>query len=200
MSKGNDSDGEPGRTVLGIAVFLAVLLGLAAIWRLTPLHGLLDVGRLAALGRRLRDHPAGPALVLAVYLVGALVFFPMTFIMAATALVFDPVRGFCYGLVGALAGAALTYGEGHLVKRYRPGWLAGPTALRWRARLERRGVLTMAVVRLVPVGNFSLPNIVAGALPIPFGPYMLGNLLGLVPELLLLNFFAGLFTGLFGGR
>ena len=48
----------------------------------------------------------------------------------------------------------------------------------------------MVGMRLVPVGNFSLINIAAGAMGIPFRAYMLGNLLGLLPGLLLLTFFA----------
>jgi len=45
----------------------------------------------------------------------------------------------------------------------------------------------MAAVRLVPAGNFTLANVAAGALDIPFGEYLLGNALGLLPVLLALT-------------
>ena len=43
---------------------------------------------------------------------------------------------------------------------------------------------------MLPVGNFSLINIIAGALGIPFGDYMLGNAIGLLPGVLALTMFA----------
>jgi uncharacterized membrane protein YdjX (TVP38/TMEM64 family) len=45
-------------------------------------------------------------------------------------------------------------------------------------------------VRLVPVGNFTLSNVAAGAVGIPFRDYLLGNLLGMLPSLLALTLLA----------
>ena len=57
-------------------------------------------------------------------------------------------------------------------------------------QLQRRGTLAVIAARLLPVGNFSLINIIAGALGIPFGKYMLGNAIGLLPGVLALTIFA----------
>jgi phosphatidylserine/phosphatidylglycerophosphate/cardiolipin synthase-like enzyme/uncharacterized membrane protein YdjX (TVP38/TMEM64 family) len=178
------------RSLFGWGVLLLALCALIALWRLTPLRGLLDLERMTALGRALRGHPASPLLVLASYLGGALVLFPITLLLAATALVFDPVRGFAYGLGGALSGAALTYGIGRLLARVRPGWLSGPRLSRVRRQLQRRGILAIITARLLPVGNFSIINMVAGALGIRFRDFMLGNLIGLLPGILGLTLFA----------
>ena len=40
------------------------------------------------------------------------------------------------------------------------------------------------------MGNFSLINIVAGALGVPFRKYMMGNAIGLLPGMLALTIFA----------
>ncbi len=45
----------------------------------------------------------------------------------------------------------------------------------------------MAVSRLVPVGNFTLANVAAVAIGIPFRDYLLGNGLGLLPRLIALT-------------
>jgi uncharacterized membrane protein YdjX (TVP38/TMEM64 family) len=57
-------------------------------------------------------------------------------------------------------------------------------------QLVARGVLAVFTVRLLPVGNFTLINVAAGALRIRFRDFMLGNLLGLLPGVLGLSFFA----------
>jgi uncharacterized membrane protein YdjX (TVP38/TMEM64 family) len=172
------------RSLLGWGLALAGLFALVAAWRLTPLPSLLNVEHMAALGRGLRDHPAAPLLVLGGYAAGALVLFPITLLLAATALVFDPAHALAYGMGGALAGAALTYGIGRLAMRFRARWLQGPRVSRIRAQLQRRGTLAVVAARLLPVGNFSVINIVAGALGIRFREFMLGNAIGLLPGLL----------------
>jgi phosphatidylserine/phosphatidylglycerophosphate/cardiolipin synthase-like enzyme/uncharacterized membrane protein YdjX (TVP38/TMEM64 family) len=178
------------RSLTGWALGLAALLALAAIWRLTPLRTLLDLERLAALGRTLRTHPAAPVGALAAYLVGGLLLFPITALLAATALVF-PARiaiGVCLG--GTLASAAVTYGIGVAIGRFRPGWLEGPRIDKLRRQLQQRGMLAVVAARLLPVGNFSLINMTAGALGVRFRDYMLGNLLGVLPGVLGLTLFA----------
>jgi phosphatidylserine/phosphatidylglycerophosphate/cardiolipin synthase-like enzyme/uncharacterized membrane protein YdjX (TVP38/TMEM64 family) len=178
------------RSLAGWALGLCALLALAAIWRLTPLRTLLDVDRMAALGRSLRGHPAAPAAVLAGYLVGALIFFPITLLLAATALVFSPPLSIALCLIGTLAAAAETYGLGRLIGRFRADWIDGSRFGKLRRQLARRGMLAIVAARLLPVGNFSLFNLTAGALGIPFGDYMLGNAVGVLPGILALTLFA----------
>ena len=178
------------RSLAGWAIVVAAAAALVAVWRLTPLASLLDAERLAALGLALASHPAAPAIVLAGYVAGALVFFPITLLLGATALVFPAPTAVVYCLGGALTSAATTYAIGRLVGRFRPRWLAGPRAVRVHQQLRRRGTLAIIAARVLPVGNFSLINIIAGALGIPFGKYMLGNTIGLLPGVLALTIFA----------
>jgi uncharacterized membrane protein YdjX (TVP38/TMEM64 family) len=172
------------------ALFLVLFLCVGALWRFGPLGHLVDARRLAALGARLSHRPDATLLVLGAYLAGALLLFPMTLLLGATALVFDPARALALGLGGALAAAAMTYGIGRLLARRGARWLDGPRVAHWRARLARRGIVAVAGLRLVPIGSFSISNIAAGALPIPFRAFLLGNFLGLLPGLLALTLFA----------
>src|SRR4051794_25078930 len=94
---------------LRVTLTLAVFLGIGALWRLGPLGRYLDAQHLAALGGALRARPDAGALVLGTYLVGALLFFPMTLLLTATALVFEPLRALAFGLGGAMAAAIMTY-------------------------------------------------------------------------------------------
>ena len=165
----------------------AVVVGLVALWALTPLRTLLDRRVLAELGHVVASSPAAPGLVIAAFVAGGLVLFPITPLLAATALLFAPTRALAFGLAGALSSAVLLYVIGRRVGRARPEWLEGPRVAPVRARLQRRGVLALTALRLVPVGNFSVSNMVAGAIAIPFRDYLLGNTLGLLPTLLVLT-------------
>ncbi|HEY2728710.1 MAG TPA: VTT domain-containing protein [Polyangia bacterium] len=165
----------------------ALVAALIALWHVTPLRVLLDRERVADLGRAIAARRDAPLLVLVVYLVAGLALCPITPLLAATALVFDPWRALGLGLGGALSSAALGYGIGRLVGRRRPRWIESARIAPLRARLRRRGVLAMAAVRLVPAGNFTLANVTAGALGIPLPDYLVGNALGLLPVLLALT-------------
>jgi phospholipase D1/2 len=169
---------------------LVVALALLALWRLTPLRTLLAAEALVGTGRRIAASPAAPVLVVLVYVAGTFVLCPLTPLLVATALVFDPWRALGLGLGGALASAVLGYFIGRLVARHRPRWLESARVRPLRARLRRRGVLAIAAVRLVPAGNFTIANIVAGAVGIPLRDYLLGNALGLLPGLLALTVLA----------
>jgi uncharacterized membrane protein YdjX (TVP38/TMEM64 family) len=178
------------RSLLRYAALLLAVAALVATWRLTPLHAYLDLPRVVALGRRLRGAPAAPLWVLCTYVAGALLFFPITLMLTATVLVFGPGLGFVYGLGGALAGALVTYGAGRLLGHGRVRWLAGPRLARVRAQLQRRGLAATATARVLPLGNFTAINMVAGAVPIRLRDFVAGNVLGLLPGLVGLTVFA----------
>jgi uncharacterized membrane protein YdjX (TVP38/TMEM64 family) len=182
------SAGGPWRALTYVLLALA---GAIVLYRFTPLAAWVTPRRLAALGRAVREHPAAPLIVLAAYFVAALTLFPVTWLIAATALVFGPAQAFGLGVVGVASTAAMTFGIGRVVARHRPTWIEGPRLARVRAHLQRRGVFAMASIRVIPVGNFSLTNIVAGALGVSFRDFMLGSSLGMLPVLLFLTVLAG---------
>jgi phospholipase D1/2 len=186
---------RPIHRSLGGWVFLAVAaLVVAAIWRFTPLRQLLHVDRLVALGRYFRAQPLAPLWVLGGYLVGGWVFFPITVLLGATALVFDALPALAYCFSGTLLSAASTYWLGRLVGRFRAGWLHGPRLERFQRHVRERGMLAIVAARLLPVGNFTLINMAAGAFRVRFADYMLGNALGILPGILALTLFADRLT------
>jgi uncharacterized membrane protein YdjX (TVP38/TMEM64 family) len=178
------------RSLVGWGLVVAAVIALVAAWRLTPLRALLSVERVAALGRTLSQHPAAPLAVLAAYLGGTLVFFPITPLLGATALVFPAPAAFGYCMGGALSASVTTYGIGRLVGRFRPRWLERPRIRRVSRQLRRRGMLAVIAARMLPVGNFALINMTAGALGVRFRDYLIGNAIGLLPGVLALTLFA----------
>lgn len=169
------------RRVLLIAAGVFLLGTLAAAWRLTPLHELLDLATLVSIAERLREHPLTPVLTLLAYVVGGLMVLPVTALIAATGIVFGPVLGIAYAISGSLLSAAVTYGLGHVLGRDAVRRFAGRRINRLSRQLARRGVVAMTVLRLLPVAPFTVVNIVAGASQISLRDFLVGTLLGMAP-------------------
>lgn len=185
---------KPDRRIwIGAAILLLLFAG-AAAWKWTPLADLLDVNRLAAWAGALRDSPARHFYLLGAYIIGSLLLVPVTAMILVTAIVFGPVAGSLYSIVGSLAGAVVTYAIGWLLGQDLVRKIAGP---RWRhleGKIGQTGVIAVAALRLLPIAPFTVVNIVSGAFNVPLLDYILGSLLGLVPGILVTNLFAHQFA------
>jgi uncharacterized membrane protein YdjX (TVP38/TMEM64 family) len=175
-----------GRVLKLITVAL-IVVGLTLAWRYTPLSALLDSQVIAATFAEIADMRSAPIVVIAVFVFGGLLVFPVLLLIAATAATFGPWLGFAYAASGALASAIVTYGVGALIGARTLDSVMGPRLNRVRRSIARRGVLAVAAVRMVPVAPFTLVNLVAGASRIPLFDYILGTMIGMAPGLVLMS-------------
>jgi len=164
-----------------IGLVVLVVAGLAAVWRLTPLSELVTAETLAAWMAPTRAAWWGPLVTWCVFVVGGLLFFPVTALIVYAAIVHGPWVGFATALAGVLGSATLTYGLGAALGRQRVRRLAGPRLNRISRRLARRGILAVLAVRILPVAPFTLINVVAGASHVGFRDYLIGTVLGVLP-------------------
>jgi phosphatidylserine/phosphatidylglycerophosphate/cardiolipin synthase-like enzyme/uncharacterized membrane protein YdjX (TVP38/TMEM64 family) len=167
---------------LRIARFAAELLALAALvalWRWTPLREAMPLEAIS------------PGMALAAFVGAGLLGIPMTLLLIGTCLLFPPLTAAVTALAGTLASAAATYAAGRLLGRGAVRRLAGSRLNAITRRLARKGPLTVAVLRLLPIAGFSTVNAVAGASRIPLSDLLLGTALGVAPWLVLVLSFAG---------
>ncbi|PKN30733.1 MAG: hypothetical protein CVU64_01935 [Deltaproteobacteria bacterium HGW-Deltaproteobacteria-21] len=169
------------RKLLRFVILLLVLIGLAAAWQWTPLKELVNLDTISAAGKYLHSTGMAPVIVLAGYVIGSLIMFPVTIMIVATAFMFGPVSGFFYSLFGCLLAAVVTYGIGWLLGRKVVSRLAGSRLNRLSRRLARHGVLVVTTARILPLAPFTVVNMVAGASHIRFYEYVLGTLIGMTP-------------------
>src|SRR3546814_7017642 len=98
-----------------------------------------------------------PLATVGIYLVGGLTLFPITVLIAVTAMVLGPWEGVPYSLLGSVSGALIGYAV---------GWLAGQRApSMWKMRDGRvarligvfagNGVIGVASLRLLPLDRKS---------------------------------------------
>lgn len=176
------------RPVVAEALILLLLAGLIlALWLWTPLGEWADAERLATAAADMRHSTWALPLVVAAFVVGSLVFVPLTALVTATALTFEPLTAILYTYLGSLAGGTAGYGAGVLLGRPAMTRLAGSRIARLGERLRRHGLLAVTALRLVPVAHFTLTNMAAGAWRIRLWEFLLGSVIGLAPGILGLN-------------
>lgn len=174
---------------LVLTVYLCVLVSLAVLWQRPDMHHWLDPQALSDKGRLLLDTPLGPLAVMVGYVLAVMLGMPVLVLITVGALVFSPWPGMAYALFGMVAGAVVTYGIGRYTgAQTMDRWTQGRLALLSR-HLQRRGLVTMMLVRVMPVAPFIMVNMVAGALRVRLRDYVLGTFFGLLPGTVMISLF-----------
>jgi len=168
---------------------VAAFAALALAWRYTGLREWVQIDELVRYGDWIDAQPFAALLVPLAFVIGGLLVLPVTVLIAATALVFGPVEGALYSLVGALLSASVVYALGRRLGRDAIRRLAGHRLNELSRRLARRGLLAVVLVRVLPVAPFSMINAVAGASHIGWRDFLLGTAVGLAPGIVLTSAF-----------
>jgi len=172
------------RRILFWTVALIALAAMAAAWRFTPLSGWLDVATLTEIAGHLRGSLVTPLVVIVVFVLGGFLMLPVTAMIIISVLIFDPLAGYAYALSGSILSAVAAYSVGAGLGRDAVRKLAGERINQISRQLAKRGLLTILVVRVVPVAPFTIINLVAGASHIRFRDFALGTLFGMAPGIL----------------
>ena len=162
----------------------ALIVALALLWQYVPLA---KPSAMKALFSSIAESRAAPFMVVGAFVLGGLVLFPVTVLIAATAAAFGPWLGFTYAAFGALLSALATYAIGAALGKRTLRDLIGPRLNRIRQRAAKRGVITIAALRMVPVAPFTVINLVAGASSIPVFAFTAGTLIGMLPGLIMIS-------------
>jgi phospholipase D1/2 len=177
------------RALLRGTVILVLFFGLAAAWRWTSLGQSLDVDTIATWEASLEESRFALLYVIGAYLLGGLLAFPVTLLIAATAFAFGSWTAFTYSLLGCVSSAVLVYGIGRALGQDTVARLTGPRLTRLNRLVATHGILAMATLCILPVAPYSVVNLAAGAAKIPFRDFVLGTVIGLTPGLVAIAFF-----------
>jgi uncharacterized membrane protein YdjX (TVP38/TMEM64 family) len=169
------------RHAVKIFILLALVAGLAAAWRWTPLGDMVDLDSARELAAWIQRQPLAPLLVLAVYILGGLVALPVTLMVIATVVVFGAWLGLVYAMAGAWLSAMTVFGIGRWMGRETVRRFAGSLLNRLSRKLSETGLLAVITFRIVPVAPFSIINLIAGVSELRWRDYALGTLIGMLP-------------------
>ena len=193
VCRDNEGKNQKRRIWIGVIV-LFLLFAAASAWKWTPLADLIDVNRLAGWAASLRQSPARHFYLLGAYVIGSILLVPITAMILVTAIIFGPVMGSLYSIVGSLVGAAVTYAIGRFLGQDFVRKIAGAKWRRLELKIRQTGIVAVTTLRLLPIAPFTVVNIISGAFKVPLRDYILGSLLGLLPGILITNLFAHQFT------
>lgn len=159
----------------------AVLLGLAALWRWTPLSRLATVESIRDVVRTFGSRRWAAPLLIAAYLPASVIVFPRPLLTLAAVLAFGPWAGLACAVAGNMLAAFSVYLAGRLFERDHVQQIAGHRVAALGVALQSRGLVAITALRLVPVAPFAIENLVAGAIRIRLRDFLLGTFLGMLP-------------------
>ncbi len=125
--------------------------------------------------------PAAPLAFVAFYVVLTLLLVPGSVLTVAGGVLFGPLYGAALAVVGGIFGSTLAFVVGRYLARQQVVQLGGRRTQMVDRWLAQRGILAIAIVRIVPGVPYSLLNYTAGVTGISTRDYVLGSALGLVP-------------------
>jgi phosphatidylserine/phosphatidylglycerophosphate/cardiolipin synthase-like enzyme/uncharacterized membrane protein YdjX (TVP38/TMEM64 family) len=172
------------RTVLAVAGTVAALGGLALAWQTTSLRDLTDIGYITSMISSHSQSALAPLFAVMAFVLGGLVVFPVIVLIAATAAALGPWIGALSATAGVLASSLLLFMIGRFLGHKRLQSLLGARALRVQRRIVGKGVVAVAMIRMVPVAPFSLVNLLAGASQLKLGDFLVGTVLGMAPGII----------------
>ena len=166
---------------LTLTAVVALALGAALLVNYLPYEGAGFTERVSASIASLRASPWRVPLVLAAFVLGSVVSFPILVLIGATVIALGPLLGFVCAAVGSLLAASATFAIGRAIGR-RPlrRWL-GRRAQLLERQLEGRGIVTVALIRKVPIAPFTIVNMLIGASGLPFREFIAGTAIGMLP-------------------
>ncbi|MBI5522783.1 MAG: VTT domain-containing protein [Desulfarculus sp.] len=189
----------PQGGLLKLALTLLALAGLVAAVRLSGAAAYLEPERLRGL---IAGHGVlAPAIYMLIYTLAPALFLPGLPITLAGGVLFGPLWGVVYTIIGSTAGACLAF----LVARHgaRGGIERRLTGPRWRqldAQVERHGWKVVLFARLMPLLPFNLLNYALGLTKIRFSHYALATFWGMLPACIAFVVFSSSLLDLLLGR
>ena len=178
------------RQIIKISCVLLILLVLAAAWRWTPLSEWISSENLAAWAREMRCSPLSFLEVIGAYVLAGLLMIPITLLVGVTAMVYSPAWGALYALSGCLFSAWITYLIGSRLGKQIVRKLVGQRLNHLSRQMAKQGVLTVVIIRNIPLAPFTIVNMIAGASHIKLKDYLVGTALGMLPGILVITIFA----------
>ncbi|HKH43396.1 MAG TPA: VTT domain-containing protein [Thermoanaerobaculia bacterium] len=180
----------PRHALVRAAILALIVLAGFAVLRWSPMSRFLTKEAILSTLDHLRGVWWSPAALIAGYVLLSPVGFPPSPLMVAGGVIFGPVYGAVYNLIGIFLGAASTYYLGRHLGRDLVLHLAGKQMKRVERALTRRGgVWSLAGVRFLPL-PFALVNYAAALAGIRPGLFLGSTLLGLSMSVPIFTYFS----------
>jgi len=161
-----------------------VALALTLLWTTTPLRDELTPANAADWIASISTRWWTPWLLLVLLVLTNLIVFPRPLLTIAAVVAYGAWQGFALTMAGAEIATFIGYFIGRRVPSEKLERWAGPTLARMAPLLNRNGLATMTMLRLLPIGPHLLGSVAAGTLRIRPWHVFAGTFIGMAPGLI----------------
>lgn len=171
-------------------VLLTALLG--GLGGVAVTNGVPAIGVITAWVARLG--PAAPVVFVLFFAAASMAFFPVSVLAGLAGILFGPVLGVPLVWLSCMLGAFGAFRVGRGMSRQAVEQLAGARLSKTNARLDRHGAMTIALLRLLPVGPFAALNYLVAVTTLSTRSFLLGTGLGILPGVVIYPVLGGTVT------
>lgn len=135
-----------------------------------------------------------PLLYVVLYTIRPLILFPASLLSLTGGLAFGAFWGTVLTVIGAIAGALLSFAAARILGKslVRMEWKGNMKKV--QQQLEKRGLLYVLLLRLIPLFPFDLISYLCGVSTIRFRSFFIGTLFGIIPGTFAFNFLGSSFA------
>jgi phosphatidylserine/phosphatidylglycerophosphate/cardiolipin synthase-like enzyme/uncharacterized membrane protein YdjX (TVP38/TMEM64 family) len=170
----------PLKRAIAAFILLAAIV-LALVWTRTPLADYLTRENALEMAQGFAKSWWTPIVLVLAYIPASFIMFPRWIITLTAVVMFGPWIGLVLALCGCASAGVATFLPGRLVSRETVNNLAGERLQRIARVVQRRGLIAVTLLRLVPIAPFPVVNLALGALRIRLLHFVVGTILGMAP-------------------
>jgi uncharacterized membrane protein YdjX (TVP38/TMEM64 family) len=168
--------------ILGGVIAAAVVLAL--LWTRTPLADWVTRENASQIADWFSERWWAPLLVVLAYTPASFIMFPRWIITMTAVLAFGPWHGLVYAFAGVIIAGICTFLPGRMVSRDTIRRLAGKKLKPLTHFMERKGLIAVTILRLMPIAPFPIVNLVMGAMRVKLWHFVVGTIIGMMPGML----------------
>jgi uncharacterized membrane protein YdjX (TVP38/TMEM64 family) len=186
-SLGPEINREKWKFMKSLPFMIGTVLGLFilgfALWDMIPIFKGTEIEEFLL---KFEHQKVQPLWIFFIYSLASFFFIPINILILATASIYDGFTAFFYAMIGSLLNASVSYGAGYLLGKKTIQKIFFERIRRIAKKLEKKGLLPIIIVRLLPIAPYSIVNVVAGAFHISFKNFLIGTCIGMIPGTILL--------------
>ncbi len=164
-----------------LILLIAILLLGAALWKYTPLAKYVTPEYLQHISRYLASTKAPVLTMTAAFVAASLILFPVTVMVLITSLTLPPLQSIIAGILGVALSSCTGYLIGWLLGPERVEIFLGPHYTKVKARVQRNVFWSVVILRHLPLGPFTMVNIILGSMHLNIIRFVLANAFSLLP-------------------
>ncbi len=174
-----------------MALLVALVAAGIILVRWTPVGDYLTKEQVIAFLDRLKESPWSPFLLAAGYAVTGIMMMPVSPLVLAGGVVFGPLLGSIYNILGLVFSAMVVYWVGLALGRDFMTHLGGPRLRRAERVFHRRGFWPLVQTRFLPI-PFTLISYGAALAGVPAMRFLLTSTIGLIPATVMHTYFSSM--------